>query len=87
VLIGTQTYFSVKKSSKHPNKVYGNIFASNDVEIINTFVQGDVRGRNVKIGKRTEISGKVYFIDTIKIDPKVTLTHEPIQISKITENK
>lgn len=82
VFIGTQTYFGVKKRSKHPYKVFGNIFASNDVEIINTFVQGDVRGRNVKIGKRTEVSGKVYYIDNIEVDPKATLVYEPIQITE-----
>ena len=40
----------------------------------------------MKIGKRTEIRGKVYYIDTIEIDAKVTLSHEPIQISEIAEN-
>ena len=86
VLVGTQTLFGGKKISKHPYKVFGNIFATNDVEIFNTFVEGDVRGRNVKIGKRTEITGKVYYIDTIEINAKVTLTHEPIQISEIAED-
>lgn len=87
VLIGTQTRFGGKKSSKHPYKVFGNIFATIDVELINTFIQGDVRGRNVKIGKRTEITGKVYYIDTIEIEAKTTLAHDPIQISKIVLDK
>ncbi len=87
VFIGTQTLFGGKKISKHPYKVFGNIFASNDIEIINTFVQGDVRGRYVKIGKRTEITGKVYYIDTIEIDAKANLAQAPIQISEISENK
>lgn len=87
VFIGTQTYFGGKKISKHPYKVFGKIFATNDVEIINTYVQEDVRGRNVKIGKWTEITGKVYYIDTIEIYAKATLTQEPIQISEIAEDK
>ena len=87
VFIGTQTYFGVKNLVKHENKVFGNIFSTNDIEIINTFVQGDVKGRNVKIGKRTEIAGKVYYVDTIEINAKATLTHEPIQISEIAEDK
>jgi len=85
VFIGTQTYFDGKKIVKHPYKVFGNIISTNDVEIINTFVQGDVKGRTVKIGKRTEITGKVYYVDTIEINAKATLTHKPIQISEITE--
>ena len=87
VFIGTHTYFSGIKIIKHAYKVFGNIFSTNDVEIINTFVQGDVKGRNVKIGKRTEITGKVYYVDTIEISAKATLTHEPIQISEIAEEK
>ena len=65
-----------KKKNKHPYKVFGNIFAKIDVELINTFIQGDIRGRNVKIGKQTEITGKVYYIDTIEIEAKTTLTTE-----------
>ena len=87
VLIGTQTSLSGKKGSKHSYKVFGDIFSANNLEIINTFVQGDVRGRNVKIGRRTEITGNVYYIDNIKIDPKATLAHKPIQIAEIAENK
>ncbi|MBY9013151.1 MAG: hypothetical protein KGD70_12320 [Candidatus Lokiarchaeota archaeon] len=87
VLIGTQTNSGGKKVSKHPYKVYGNIFSANDMEIINTFVEGDVRGRNVIIGRRTEITGNIYYIESIEIDPKATLNHEPIQISEITEDK
>lgn len=87
VLIGTQTYFGGRKISKHPYKVFGNIFSTNDVKIVNTFVQGDVRGRNVKIGRHTEISGEIYYVDTIEIDGKANLAHEPIQITENTEDK
>ncbi|MBA7559529.1 hypothetical protein ES708_01144 [subsurface metagenome] len=87
VFIGTQTSFDLKRIVKHLYKVFGNIFSTNDVEIINTFVQGDVKGRNVKIGRRTEITGKVYYVDTIEINARATLTHEPIQISEIAEDK
>lgn len=87
VYIGTHTHMSGKKVTKHPYKVFGNIFATDDLELINTFVESDVRGRNVKIGKRTEIMGKVYYIDNIEVDPKAILTHEPIQISELTEEK
>jgi len=41
----------------------------------------------VKIGKRTKVLGKVYYIDNIEVDVKATLAHEPIQISEIGEDK
>ena len=87
VLFGSLTHYGGKKVKKHPYKVFGNIFAADDLELINTFVEKDVRGRNVKIGKRTEIMGNVYYIDTIEIDPKATLAHDPIQISEVPEEK
>ena len=87
VIIGANTHFGGRRVVKHPYKVFGNIFAANDLELINTFVEGDVRGRNVKIGKKTEIMGNVYYIDVIEVDPKAHLAHEPIQISEITEEK
>jgi len=87
VFFGINTRFSGKKVVRHPFKVFGNIFAGKNLELINTFVEGDVRGRNVRIGKKTEIMGKVYYIDTIEVDPKATLAHEPVQISEIAKNK
>lgn len=87
VFIGTQTHFGGKRVKKHPFKVYGDIFATNDLDLINTFVEGDVRGRDVKIGRKTEIIGKVYYIDSIEVDEKANLAHKPIQISEIVEEK
>ncbi|NVM45638.1 MAG: polymer-forming cytoskeletal protein [Candidatus Lokiarchaeota archaeon] len=87
VLFGTNAPFSGKRGVKHPYKVFGKIFAENELELINTFVDGDVRGREVKIGRKTEVTGKVYYIDSIEVDPKTTLAHQPIQISEITEDK
>jgi cytoskeletal protein CcmA (bactofilin family) len=87
VFFGTQTHFGGKKVTKHPFKVFGDIFATNDLDLINTFVEGDVRGRDVKIGRKTEIMGKVYYIDSVEVDPKAILAHDPIQISEIAEEK
>ena len=70
-----------RKLFKHPYKVYGNIFAENDVDLIGTYVDGDVRGRDVKINRATEVVGKVYYIDSIEVDPKAKLANEPVQIS------
>jgi cytoskeletal protein CcmA (bactofilin family) len=70
-----------RRAFKHPAKVYGNIFANNNLELVRILVEGDVRGRNVKIGRNTEILGKVYYIDTIEINEKSILKYDPIQIS------
>lgn len=65
---------------KHPIKVYGNVLASKSVNLVRTLVEGDVKGRHVIIGKKSEILGKVYYVDTINIDEKCILNHDPIQI-------
>jgi cytoskeletal protein CcmA (bactofilin family) len=70
-----------KMTNKQSYKVYGNIFGVNTVDISGTYVDGDVKARNVKLGKGTEISGTVYYVDSIKIDKKAKLANEPIQIS------
>jgi len=58
----------------------GKITATNTIDITGTFVDGDVKGRNVRIGQGTEISGAVYYIDSIERHQKATLTNEPVQI-------
>lgn len=86
VYIGAHAITIGRKKSRRPYIIDGSIFAANNVEIYNTFVQGDVKGRNVKIGNRTEISENVYYVDNIEVDAKATLAHEPIQITEIAEN-
>ncbi|MFX1316937.1 MAG: hypothetical protein ACFE9T_13830 [Promethearchaeota archaeon] len=81
IFIGTRLV-RVKKMLKQPFKVYGNISATNTIDIAGTFVDGDVKGRNVRIGQGTEISGAVYYIDNIERHPKTTLANEPIQIKQ-----
>ncbi len=81
VYLGRERLLGGRRLFKHPYKVYGHIFAENDIELIGTYVDGDVRGRNVKIRRGTEVVGTVYYIDTIDVDPKATLANEPVQIS------
>jgi cytoskeletal protein CcmA (bactofilin family) len=69
-----------KKTVKDRFKVYGSIFATNTVDINGTNVEGDVRGRNVRIGRGTEISGAVFYIDSIEVHRQATVANEPIQI-------
>lgn len=80
VLIGKRLV-RAKKMLKQPFKVYGNILATSTVDITGTLVDGDVKGRDVRIGQGTEILGAVYYVDNIEIHQKATLTNAPIQIS------
>jgi cytoskeletal protein CcmA (bactofilin family) len=70
-----------KATTKQSYKVYGNIFGINTVDITGTYVEGDVKARNVKLGKGTEISGTVYYVNSIVIDKKAKLANEPVQIT------
>ena len=69
-----------RRPLKHPYKVHGNIVADNEVHIKKTFVAGDVKGRDVKLGNGTEVVGAVYYIDSIEVSSRVTLAKQPIQI-------
>jgi cytoskeletal protein CcmA (bactofilin family) len=81
VILGRERTFS-RSIFKHPNKVYGNILARNNIELNRALVEGDVKGRDVTISRGTEISGTVYYVDTIEVHDKATLTNEPVQISE-----
>ena len=67
---------------KHSYKVNGNILARNVVNLFSTFVKGDVKGRDIEIGKGTEISGTIYYVDNIRIHEKTILANDPVQIKE-----
>ena len=79
--IGVRRIMGGRNVFKHPVKVYGNVFARKSVNLVRAFVEGDVKGRHVIIGRNTEILGKVYYVDNIEINEKSILNHDPIQIS------
>ncbi|MBY8981080.1 MAG: polymer-forming cytoskeletal protein [Candidatus Lokiarchaeota archaeon] len=87
VLIGTKTVIKGKRIAKHPYIVSGSIYGANTVDIKYTIVDGDVKGRHVIIGKRAEVVGNVYYIDSIDVDDKAFLTNVPIQISEINKDR
>lgn len=70
-----------KRIFKHPFKVNGSIFATNRVDITGANVAGDVKGREVRIGRGTEVLGTVYYVDTIEIHKQATVLNKPIQIA------
>jgi cytoskeletal protein CcmA (bactofilin family) len=73
-----------EKIKKQHYRVHGSILAKNNVDVIRTHVVGDIKGKNVTIGRGTEILGNVYYVDNIEIDNKAKLANEPTQI-KIEE--
>jgi len=71
---------SREKIKKQHYKIHGSILAKNNVDIIKTHVEGDIKGKVVTIGQGSEILGTVYYVDNIEIDKKAKLTNESIQI-------
>ncbi len=56
--------------------------ARNNIELIRASVEGDVKGRDVVIGRGTEVLGTVYYVDTIEVHDKATLANDAIKISE-----
>jgi len=81
IVLGRKGLFK-KSIYKHPNKIYGSILSRNNITLINTLVEADVKGRIVNIGPGTKILGTVYYADTIEIDDNAILKNEPIQIKE-----
>jgi cytoskeletal protein CcmA (bactofilin family) len=85
-VVGEDILFGVSKNIKKRQhyRVHGSILAKNKVNIIRTHVDGDIKGKEIIIGKGSEVLGNVYYVDSIDLDKKVKLNNEPIQI-KIDE--
>ncbi|UCD00649.1 MAG: hypothetical protein JSV23_07090 [Promethearchaeota archaeon] len=69
-----------EKIKKQHYKIHGSIFAKNNVDVIRSHIDGDIKGKNVKIGRGSEILGNVYYVEKIEINEKTKLSNEPIQI-------
>ncbi|MFX1497901.1 MAG: hypothetical protein ACFFBH_10265 [Promethearchaeota archaeon] len=67
---------------KHPNKFYASIFGRDKVNLINSLVEKDVRGRKVYIGPKIEVLETVYYVDSIEVDDNAVLKNKPIQIKE-----
>lgn len=65
---------------KQHYKIYGGLLAKNTVDVKKALVGGDVKGKEVTIGRGSEIYGTVYYVDKIEIDKKTKLAHESVQI-------
>jgi len=82
-VVAEEVVFGVsrEKIRKQHYKIHGSILAKNNVDVIKTHVEGDIKGRTVKIGPGSEILGIVYYVDNVDIDKKAKLANEPTQIT------
>jgi len=82
-VVGEDILFGVSGTIKKRQhyKVHGSILAKNIVNVIRTEVEGDIKGKEVTIGKGSEVEGNVYYVDKIEVDKKAKLENEPTQIT------
>ena len=81
IILGREPRMS-RNIFKHLSIIHGSIFGKNHVDLARTLVEGDVRGRNVIIGKGTEIRGMVYYVENIEVHDKATLADAPVHITE-----
>jgi cytoskeletal protein CcmA (bactofilin family) len=77
ILFGT----SEATKKKQHYRIHGSVLAKNTVDVNRTLVGGDIKGKNVTIGRGSEIYGNVYYVDKIEVDKKAKLANEPVQIT------
>ncbi|MFX0029532.1 MAG: hypothetical protein ACFE8B_10000 [Candidatus Hermodarchaeota archaeon] len=66
---------------KQHYRIHGSVLAKKTVDVNRTLVEGDIKGKDVTIGRGSEIYGTVYYVDKIEIDKKAKLANEPVQIT------
>jgi cytoskeletal protein CcmA (bactofilin family) len=81
VLIGTHQLLMI-----YPKRILvrivGSILALDKVDISRTRVNGDVIGRDVRIGKHSNIQGTVYYVNMIETNKAAKLNNEPVKINE-----
>ncbi|MFW9828756.1 MAG: hypothetical protein ACFFEY_14280 [Candidatus Thorarchaeota archaeon] len=83
-VVGEEVLFGVSETVKKKQhyRVHGSILAKNKINIVRTHVDGDVKGRDIKIGRGSQVIGNVYYVKNIEVDKKVKLNNEPLQIKE-----
>ena len=61
--------------------ITGDIAVKEKVSVNNIKVLGEIQGRIVHIGEKSEIQGNVFYVDEIDISSDAILMHEPVKIS------
>ena len=81
-VVGENVAFgSPDKIKKQHYRIRGSIHAKNIIDIVRTHVNGDIKGKDITLGRGTEILGNVYYVNNITIDKKAKIANEPIQIN------
>ncbi|MHA2280404.1 MAG: hypothetical protein ACXAC5_06105 [Promethearchaeota archaeon] len=85
-VVAEDIFFGPSENTKRKQhyRIHGSVLAKNIVNIVKTHVEGDIKGRDITIGKGSEVLGTVYYVDNVDINKKVKLSNEPIQ-TKIEE--
>ncbi len=83
--VGTRRWYSflsltISSAFKHPYKIQGSVFGKNKVDLTKTLVEGNVKGFDVKIGRKTKVNGQIYFVNSIKVKRSAKLSSDPIRI-------
>ena len=76
----TATIFQFIKRVKYAYRVKGNIYAKESLEIDRSMVGGDIKARNVKLGRFTKVEGTIYYAENCEIHKKAKLAHEPLKV-------
>lgn len=84
IYLGQERYLALSVY-KHSTKIYGNVTAKDEVVLIGALVEGDVRAKEVTIGKGTEVLGTVYYVDSIEVHEKSRLAKNPIKVDDLEQ--
>jgi cytoskeletal protein CcmA (bactofilin family) len=79
-VVGEDVLFGTEDIKKQHFRVHGSILAKNIVNINRTNVDGDIKGKNIIIGRGSTIGGNIYYVENIEVDKKTKLANDPTQI-------
>ena len=58
------------------------VFATGELYIANTDVNGDVKALSVELGPYSKVNGTVYYVERLDVDKRAELANEPVKISR-----
>lgn len=76
----TVVIFQFIKRVKYAYRVNGNIITRESVEIDRSLIEGDIKSRNIKLGRFTKVNGTIYYAENCEVHKRVKLAREPVKI-------
>ena len=64
-----------------PYKIKGNLLAKNVVSADRVLISGDIRARDVNLGRFSIVRGTIYYVDNCDIHEKAVIDNPPIRIN------